>query len=491
MSKWESYQFANRLKLGNHWLQVILILSLIGGLNYLAIHNFYRIDLTESHRFALSPETKAYLQEITEPVEIVVTIPRNSPRQEEQVLSRYVGQLLQEYVYQSKRHGKFLINVEHVDIYTDLARADWLARQYGLDQVNAILVISGDRQRLIRPDEILTFENLRPVAFTGEATLTSAIMEVTQEQSPKLYFLQGHQEVRPDDTSPQFGLSQIASELQLRNFTIEQLDLSAQDKVPDDASIVIIADPKGPLLASELDKLRSYLVNRAGRLIIWVRPGVEANLYPLIADWGIRLSDQVVIETDPGYREAKGTILIRNFGQHPVTESLIQNQTFLLSGWTRPVFPVPPETVDERLSFIPLFASSANSWSESAYQMAGTPEFNPESDIKGPVPLAIASERKASSQLGISVPGGRVVVIGSPDLFSNQNIASLGNVSLFFNIMNWILDRDRLLVIPPRTLESYQLAVSQDQLSKIGLLFLCVPGSLALLGFLVHWIRKS
>ena len=32
MSKWESYQFANRLKLGNHWLQVILILSLILGI---------------------------------------------------------------------------------------------------------------------------------------------------------------------------------------------------------------------------------------------------------------------------------------------------------------------------------------------------------------------------------------------------------------------------------------------------------------------------
>jgi hypothetical protein len=491
MSKWESYQFANRLKLGNHWLQVILILAFIGGLNYLAIRHFHRIDLTENHRYALSPETKAYIQEIADPVEIVVTIPRNSPRKEEQTLFRYVSQLLQEYVYQSRRHGKFLINVEHVDIYTDLARADSLARQYGLDQVNSILVTSGDRRRLIRPDEILTFSNLKPVAFTGEATITSAIMEVTQEKSPKLYFLQGHQEVHPDDTTPQYGLSQISSELRLRNFTVEQLDLSAEEQVPEDASIVIIADPKGPLLTSELDKLQTYLVDRAGRLIIWVRPGVETNLFPLISEWGIRLSDQVVIETDPGYKEAKGTILIRNFGEHPIMESLIQNQTFLLSGWTRPVYPVPPKTVDERLSFIPLFASSGESWSESSYTLPGTPEFNDDADVLGPIPLAIASERKASSQLGISVPGGRVVVYGTPDLFSNKHIGSLGNVSLFFNTLNWILDRDRLLVIPPRTLDSYQLAVSKEQLNTIGMLFLTVPGCLAVFGFLVHWVRQS
>ena len=57
MSKWESYQFANRLKIANHWLQVLLIFTLIVGINYLAVRNFHRYDLTENHRYALSPET--------------------------------------------------------------------------------------------------------------------------------------------------------------------------------------------------------------------------------------------------------------------------------------------------------------------------------------------------------------------------------------------------------------------------------------------------
>ena len=86
MSKWESYQVANRLKLANHWLQVILILCLLMCLNYLALQVFYRFDLTENHRYALSPETKAYLNDLTEPIKIFVTIPISSPQEEEQIL---------------------------------------------------------------------------------------------------------------------------------------------------------------------------------------------------------------------------------------------------------------------------------------------------------------------------------------------------------------------------------------------------------------------
>ncbi len=491
MSMWDSYQVANRLKLANHWVQVILILSLILGLNYVAMQVFFRFDLTENHRYALSPETKAYLRDLSEPIKVYVTIPRNSSQFEEETLYRYVSQLLQEYVYNSRSEGDFLIDVEYVDIFKDLGKADMLAREYGLEEANTLLIVANDRQRIIRPDEILEFSGLKPSAFKGESTLTSAIIEVTQEQSPVIYFLQGHQEASPNETTPTDGLSQITRELALRNYSIRSVDLTTVNKVPDDAALLIIADPKGPLMVSELEKLREWLDDGAGRLMVWIRPGVATNLSPLLSDWGIQLTDQVIVENDPSYREAKGTLFIRNLGEHPITQSLIDNQTFLLTRWSRPVYPVSPDPVDERLHFQPLFATSSNSWAESTYRAEGEPQFDEDSDFRGPVPLAVAAERKASSQLGIKVPGGRLVVFGSPDLFSNQNIASLGNVTLFFNTLNWMLDRDSYLVIPPRPIDSYQLAVSQEQLNHIALLFLSLPASIALIGFLVYWVRQS
>lgn len=491
MHRWENFKIANRLKRANHWLQVLLILTFILGLNHLALKHFHRFDLSGSHRYALSPESRAYLQEIRDPVHIVVTIPESSPRQEEQILFRYIDQLLQEYAYQSRQMGEFLITVEYVDIYKNLSRADALAREFGLDQVNAVLVTSGNRKKLVRAEELIQFANRKPVAFTGEAALSSAIVEVTQEKSPKIHFLMGHQETRPDDPDPQAGLSLVTRELQMRNFSIEQLDLTTVQEVPEDTAILIIADPKGPLLPSEVDKIRSFLFDRSGRVVFWTRPGIDSAMGPLLAEWGLALPDQLVIEPNTGYRESTGTLLVRNFGEHPITDSLIQNQTFVVSGFARPVLPKPPVPADERLHFVPLFATSADSWADSSYRDNASPAFDPENDIKGPVPVAVATERRASSQLGIKVQGGRFVVFGSADLFSNQRVSSLGNVSLLFNTINWLLDRDRMLVIPPRPVETYQLTMSQSQLKNTGLLFLIVPGSIAVFGFLVYWVRQS
>ncbi len=491
MRAWESYQFANRLKRLHHYVRILLMLSFLVGLNYLAWQHFRRFDLTEGRRYALSPETRAYLQELTQPVRIVVTIPANSPRAEEQALFHYTSRLLQEYVYQSRRPDGFLLSTEFVDIYQDLARAAELARDHGLEHPNTVLVVSGNRRRLIRPDELITFAQLKPVAYTGEAALTSAIMEVTQDRSPRIYFVQGHQEARPTDTSPQTGLSQLARELRLRNFVLEQLDLSTVPAVPEDAAVLVVADPRGALLASEVDKLRSYLADRAGRLLMWLRPGVQHGMDGLFAEWGLWLPDQLVIEPDPGYREPAGTLLIRNLGEHPITSSLIQHQTYILSGLARPVFPTLPKPPDERVRFFPLLATSASSWAEAAYRQPGEPEFDPATDQAGPIPIAVATERRAASHLGINVPGGRMVVLGAPDLFANQRIAAAGNISLFFNALNWLLDRERLLAIPPRPAETYQIVLSQVQLRQLAMAFLLVPGAVALLGFLVLWIRQT
>ena len=381
MRSWEFYQVANGLKRLNRWIQVILIFSLILGLNHLGMKHFMRYDLTGNNRFTLSPETRAYLQEIRDPIHIIVTIPENSPRQEEQILYRYIHRLLQEYAYLSRSGGEFLITTEFVDIYKDLSRADFLAREHGLNQINSLLVLSKERRRLVRADELVTFRDRKPEAYKGEATITSAIMEVSQEKSPKLYFLTGHQETDPGDTSPQNGLSQISRELEMRNFTLGKLDLTAVPKVPEDTAILIIADPKGPLLPSEVEKIRTYLFDRAGRMLLWIRPGVESGMEPLLAEWGLYLPDQVVIEPNPQFRESSGTLLIRNFGEHEISQSLIQNQTYVVSGLARPVIPRPPSPADERLHLTALFASSKTSWGESAYRSGGEPVFNEERDF--------------------------------------------------------------------------------------------------------------
>ena len=105
--------------------------------------------------------------------------------------------------------------------------------------------------------------------------------------------------------------------------------------------------------------------------------------------------------------------------------------------------------------------------------------------------MIVTSERVTAGALPFSVPGGRLVVIGSGDIFSNRRLTDQGSQIMSINAVNWAVDRDTQLHIPPRPIERFQLSLSEEELAKLrlGLLFL-LPGSAALLGFIVYWTRR-
>jgi len=490
MKRWDDFKVVNRFRATNRWLQVLLILSLIGGVNFLGMQVYQRWDLTQNHRYSLSPETRAYLRDLSEPVEIIVTIRADSRRGEEKILFDYLENLLREYVYFTSREESAAVSVEFVDIYQDLERAEMLAREYGLEQPNTVIVRNGERRRFLRPDDLIEFEEMKPVRFRGEAALTSAILEITQNRAPVIYSLVGHGETGFNDPDPSRGLSRLGNELRLRNFVLRTLDLSQEEAVPEDAELVLLADPKGALLPTELDKLRTYLLDRAGRMIIFLGPGSRPGLDPLLREWGLQLNGGVVFEKDPASVDSGGSILLRNFGEHPVTESLIQNQTWLASGLLRPVLPSGQASSDDRLVLQPLAATSKKSWVETNPLTGNTPSFDPDADIPGPIPVAMLAERRAHDRLGINLPGGRLLVIGSGDLFANRRLASLGNVNFFFQSLNWLLDRDQWVGIPPRPVPQYQIALSQGQFRLVAITFLFFPVSILLLGFGIFLTRR-
>ena len=115
----------------------------------------------------------------------------------------------------------------------------------------------------------------------------------------------------------------------------------------------------------------------------------------------------------------------------------------------------------------------------------------PKSDLKGPQGVAVSSERVSPSSLPLSVPGGRLVVIGTGDVFSNQRLADQGCQGLSLNAINWAVDRDTQLHFPPRPVERFQMSLSREQLARLrlGLLF-ALPGAVGLLGMLVYWTRR-
>ncbi len=497
MASLDSFRTARWLRTLNLVLQAILFLTLFGGLNYLARFHPWRFDLTSQHRYSLSPETLAYLRTLPSPVRIVVTLNPNSENVEVQQAFRDVSALLREYTYATESDPNRRVTVEYLDVYQRRRDAD----QLGIDQPDSIVLLCGDRRRTVTLGEIYRMEKGVKQSFRGEQAFTAAILDVSNPGKKKIYFLTGHGELNPEDVDSNRGLSLLRDELRARNFDVDRLELSAGNKVPSDAALLIAVAPQGRYTPAEEEQLRQYLGPGAGRMIILLEPAQAFGLSNLLLDWGILVDDDVIYDTGADNMTEDGDLIVRIFLPHPITQTLLDRQIPLRIGQTRSIRPDPGRRVGNDLTVTTFAVTSSTAWGEVSYRFHTAPEYNAGYDIRNDKPgleppnhlaVGIASERvTARAGLDFSVRGGRLVVFGTGDLIANNRIVGAANLNIILSAVNWTVDRDTQFNIPVRQIERFSLSLSAGDLDRLrrSLLFL-LPGGALLLGLLVYWTRR-
>ncbi|MCC5025445.1 MAG: GldG family protein [Candidatus Synoicihabitans palmerolidicus] len=501
MTARNSFAIARWRRTINLVLQAVLCLTLFGGLNYLALHHGGRWDLTNHRRHTLSEETKAYLRDLDQPVRLIVTIDPNTTDPDIAQANRDTRGLLREYTnatsHKTSSQGPSgRITVEELDIYHNQREAE----QLQIDQPNVVLALCNGQRKVIPLSDFYETEEHVAVAFRGEQVVTSAILSVSSPDRPHIYFLAGHGEMRPDDIDANRGLSVFAAELRLRNLEISAEDLSKIKAVPDDAALVVIAAPQGRYDPFEIDVLRRYLSDRAGRILILLPPVIRHGLDDLLYEWGLVADDVIIAEPDPANVTAQNDLRIASFLPHPITQPLINNVLPIFLGLSRVVRPDPGRPLDNSLLANVLAATSETAWGERDYRQRNV-AYNPGIDLKGLVGVdpvnrlgIIASSERITppKDLPFSVPGGRMVLFGNADFLANNRVKALGNLAIGLNSVEWCIDRDVQLNTLPRPIEHYQINLSQADLGRlrISLLFI-LPGLAALFGLVVYWTRRS
>lgn len=494
----DSFRAARWVRTLNLVLQAVLFLTLFGGLNYVARNYTLRFDLTEHRRYSLSAETLSYLHNLTRPVRIIVTITEDSGNAEIDQALRDVRGLLREYTYASDRHDHRRLTVEYLDIYQHRREAD----QLGISEPNAIVLICGDKRRVVGLDELYRVQNRElKTAFLGEQVITAAILDVSSPERKKIYFLAGHGELSPEDVDPVRGLSLLRDALRQRNFEVETLNLATARRVPEDASLLVAVSPQGRFQPFEEELLRQYLATQAGRLILLLAPRYPHGLEDLLLDWGVLVDDDEIVDLAPQAMTEEGDLLLQALAPHPITQTLIDYRLLPRVGPARSVRPDPGRSLGSGLTITTLAATSKTAWGEVAYRNPTGHVFNPGVDIR-PVPgmepadrlgVIVSSERvSVRGNLPFSVRGGRLVVFGTGDLIANYRISDVANQYIFLNAVNWTVDRDAQFNIPARPIERFQLSLSSGELSRLRYtLLLALPAAAALFGLLVYWTRRT
>lgn len=414
-------------------INVILVFSILGVLNYLGNKNYREFDLTKSQKNSLSDQSVKILEMVKSPVKLTLFAKREewSP----------MLALLKLYEANSPER----IQIEAVD--TDL-RPD-LVKKNEITENGTVLINYEDRSsKFVLMDEL---------------SVTNALLKILRDKDFIFYFVSGHDELKCSNKELE-GISEFCEKLRQQNYVIKDLDLTKTKKIPTDATAVFILGPASGLFKDEVAQLEAYL-KRGGSLFLALAPAFRSEVYKdliaLAEPFGLTLGRDIVIDRLSTIQGTEATIpIIQSYSQeHPITAG------FNL----RTVFPVSSSvsTLQGNDSAVILAKTSdfPGSWAERDLKAVarGEAKFDEKTDQRGPIGVLGAGEKVGEE----SQPGSRFILLGSSSSLINAYQAQSGNMNLFLNSVSWLVNDEGIISLNRPGLDEFPTILSERHLQMI------------------------
>ena len=451
----------------NSGASVLILIGILIFVNYLGAQHVKRVDMTSEKIYSLADQSVSVAQQVKQDLKIKAFYPGGEYAPTKDVLE----------LFKAKNNK---ISYEFIDP----DKQPQLAQQYQVTQYGdfqnpmtgetfrygtVILDMGGKTERIEKQSEPL-----------HEEDVTNALMKIVKGEKKTVYFIEGHGEKKLDNTE-RTGYANAKAALEKENYVVKTVNLVQEGKVPDDASLLVMAGATSEPFPNELELIDGYL-NKGGSVAIFLDPPPAASLTDFLKRWSIDVGNNMVVDASGVGRlfGAGPTIpLVTNYSHHKITEHFNTMTFFPL---VRSVAPLMPPV--SGISAEQLLASNERSWGETDLKSTQA-EFDPKTDLKGPVPLATV----ATKDLGDNKKS-RLVVYGDSDFASNGFFGLQGNGNLFLNTIAWLAQDESFISIRPKNPEDRRLTMTEAQgrlASYVMLLFL--PGLVISMGVKM-WIAR-
>ncbi len=439
---------------------VVMFLAFLGILlviNALVFQNPGKpIDFTEDKTNSLAKETLDTLKSLPAPVTATAFFTSQTP-------SDTALKLLENYKNQS--NGKFTYSFVNPD-QNPLA-----AKQAGITGDGKIYLQMGDAHEI--------------VAYASEQDLTSGLIRLMNPGKRTIYFLTGHGE-RDIQNASDTSYTTAKAALEAKNYTVQSLNLIAQNSIPENATVIVIAGPTQPITANEETLLKDY-VSKGGALVIMEEPTplTQFGTSPdplaayLASDWGITFDNDIVIDTNTS---EPFFAIAASYGQHAITEKLQGLVSFYPTARSLSI------SSSATNKPTPLVATTSTAYGETDFaslQAGGQVSDNPAVDFAGPLTLGVAVEDTTAKN--------HIVVFGDADFASNAFFNQYANGDMFINSVDWAAGQEQLISLSSPTAITRTLNMpSSFWLLVMALSFIIVLPGLVIAGGVVSWlVRRS
>jgi ABC-type uncharacterized transport system involved in gliding motility auxiliary subunit len=438
----------------------VVFVAVLGLLNYISARHHHRFDLTEQGVFSLSPQSANVVKNLQEDLHIQAFVEGGSNPE--------LRDLLQGYGYQSPK-----VKFEMIDP----DRQPELAEKYKITAYNTVRLEYGKESTSIT----------QPT----EENLTNAIIKVTRTTKKTVCFVEGHGEPDIDDAQNPKGFSSLKQALSNENYETQKVLLASVSAVPSECNVVVVAATEKAYVESELTALGTYL-DGGGRVLFLLPPRAGSEFEPLLAKWGVKLGNDVVV--DQVVRIFQGPALglaplVNTYGAHEITHDFKQRTAFPM---TRSVH--AEASGKTALQAVELAKTSASSWGETDLDglfQRSQASLDP-NDAKGPVPVAVVVNADLKQMGGGKEGAARLAVFGSVEFAGNRELdGTFYNRDLLLNTIDWLVGQADLVSIRPRGVRASRVQFTAEQGTvTFYLSVLIIPELLLIAGLAVWWRRE-
>ncbi|MDE0835249.1 MAG: Gldg family protein [Akkermansiaceae bacterium] len=493
--------------------QIILFLAAVVFANYLASQNHSRADLSRSADYSISSSTENYLKSkaITarsNPVKWTMVFRRSSPFYER------VRALAEKYA----RTSNGTIKLEVIDPIRSPDRTSQFTAAYNLTLVRDLILIDARPDEatpivtetatgtpalnphitLALTEEMLTYavdENgqRRPENFRAEDLLTARLVEAIEGKPRTFLFLADKSRI--DSEGENSPWNNLATTLRYQNIRLIPTNLAGLTEIPDDTNGLAIIAPKYDFTEQEIATLEAYWNAPRSAILVLLSPGeCPPNLRIFLRSKGITpRRDRIISKV--GNRLT--TTARGNFTQGiPFLKDLAgQAAVFEGASSSLDVRENAEDLAIRKISPSPLIRIADGFWGETEFGDSSGENpvgetFDSLRDSPPPLCLAASVTRGSTNDDRFAADTSRMIVIANTD-FLEPNRQRAENIDFLASAANWLVHRESLTGLSPRTIGTYKLPLLDAQVSFINRLnIIFAPAAFLIIGGIIFSTRR-
>ena len=463
---------------------VLLILAAFLGINTgMKVWDLTPIDLSQEKLYTLTDESKERVKDIDKDVHLYFV----GYTEDNADLA-----LAKQYKDVNER-----IVAEAVD---SESRPD-LVEKYGIEDTGSsgIIVECGDRSKVLTATDLVTYDTTTYETISiAEERLTSAIISVTTDDIPKVYFLEGYSDFTLD-----YNLYYLNVYLQNEITEVDTLNILSTGNVPEDCDTLVITSPSQDFSNEAKTAIIDY-INRGGN-ILWLNAATAVstdlpNVNEVLALYGVNPFEVGVIrETDSSRMVANSPdLVIPNLGYSDITEDIYSDGVILAN-------PTKININEEGLEGLKVVETDLATTSEGAYfrtNFNNSSAAAAEGEETGSFVVGAELEKtitEENEEAGTSAVTSTLIIFGENYFISDYPLTqesqysaiqvSSYNKDLVLNSLAYLSDREEDITARKSTgTVTYTATEQQDTIVRI--IIFSVPAVVILAGLIVWQKRR-